>query len=91
MQTIHKYPIDLVGEQTIEMPQDNTPLHVDTQRGVLCLWAMVNTESPTIKQKIYLLGTGHEVPSDVHLTHISTIQDGPYVWHFFKKTLMAED
>lgn len=61
-------------------------LHVNTQRGKLCLWAEV---IPSIGEKVVIqvLGTGYGVPDNYE--YIGTVMDGNFVWHIYhvRKTL----
>lgn len=86
MKTIFKYPLDVVGEQTITVPSGAVPLAVQAQDGSLCLWAMVETMQPTMERRrvVRIFGTGHPVPPN-HGAYVGTVQmmDGAFVWHVF--------
>lgn len=83
MKTIHKFPLKIASEQTIETPVDANPLCVQVQNGVPCLWAEVETRNPKFNKPIRMVGTGHPV----HLTeadiYLGTIQLDGFVWHVY--------
>lgn len=83
MKAIFKYPLKHVPEQTIEVHQISKVLTVQIQRGDYFLWAEVDTVA---KQgiTIEMFGTGWEMEPTVR-EYISTVQDGPGVWHFYRK------
>lgn len=86
MKTIHKYPINIVDEQQILLPENAIIISTAIQRGVLCLWAIVDTEEKMESRTIRIVGTGHEMYSD-DLRFIGTVQqmEGQFIWHVFEK------
>ena len=57
------------------------------QGEVLCLWALVDPESPYVSaRQIMVIGTGSPVES-TSLVYISTVQmsGGALVWHIFEQ------
>ncbi len=84
MTTIWKYPIEVVQEQVLQIPQAGRILAVQPQgAGVLCLWAKVNPDLPNEPRIIQIFGTGHQIPSSSK-EYIGTVQQGPLVWHVFE-------
>jgi hypothetical protein len=81
---IFKYPLEIIGQQTLVLPLGAQILSVQFQRGVLCCWAIAEegaTSSARIPVRIY--GTGHECDADL-ITYKTTVQDHQgFVWHVF--------
>jgi len=59
MQTIWKFPLAIMAEQTVVIPGAARLLSVQMQNGVLCLWAVVNPLSQRTPYTIRMYGTGH--------------------------------
>jgi len=82
---IWKYPLDLKGVQTVEMPEGAEILSVQTQThsGRVCLWALVSTQVPLSNRRIHIHGTGHPTVMQ-RGAFVGTVQtpDG-FVWHVF--------
>lgn len=83
MMTVYKYPIEIVDEQMIEMPENAHALSVQMQRDKLCIWALVNPERKNKKRRVRIVGTGNDA-SDV-FQYLGTVQmfNGNLVWHVF--------
>lgn len=58
---VWKFPINfgLAGGDFIEMPQGAQILTVQLQKGVPCLWAVVNPDAPKELRLFEIVGTGH--------------------------------
>ncbi len=80
---IYKYELGSMDTE-IQIHKNWKPLCIQFQNGIPTLWAKVDTEQEKIKAIIYQIGTGWAV--DNSNIYISTIQDGPYVWHYFYKS-----
>lgn len=85
---IYKYEFEVA--ETVEIPTHRVVniLSFGKQNpkpGILTVWAIVKTgsepDSGLIKLRIY--GTGQPLPRSM-TGFITTIQDGPMVWHLFK-------
>ena len=63
MKTIYKYELLNLGVNEIEIPVCSEYLKVDAQRGVICLWALVDTEKRPTKVKLIVVGTGCDINS----------------------------
>ena len=89
MKVIHKYPLAITGFQIVKLPVLSQILSAQMQRGVLCLWVLVDTEDVAVplnkSLEIEVVGTGNPMP-DVRRSHIGTVQDGAFVWHVFERT-----
>lgn len=50
--TVWKFPLVVIDEQFVEMPEVNQPLSVQVQSGTPCLWSLVDPESRRIKVSV---------------------------------------
>lgn len=82
MKTIWKFPLAVIDEQRVTMPCGAKLLAVQDQGGMMCLWAMVDTEAAKVTRAIRIYVTGNPIPDDAGL-HVDTVQDGRFVWHVF--------
>lgn len=87
MYRVYKYTIENLGENEIEVPENFKPLSVQDQQGTLCLWAMVEVDSPKCKRVVHVIGTGFDISEGrhFHLVYLGTVQQrgGEFVWHVF--------
>ena len=85
MNTIWKYQLELTDRQDIVMPIGSKILCVQAQRGTLCLWVLVNTNSPTNRRVIAVHGTGFPIADNEFEIgrYIGSVQmhNGDLVWH----------
>ena len=52
--------------------------------GTLCIWAIVDPNEPKDEEiELYLIPTGHIMPSNRKLRFLNTVKSGPFVWHLF--------
>lgn len=67
------------------MPASAQILCVAEQRGILCLWALVNPLAIAEKRIIRIAGTGHELPAEPGI-YIGSVQlkQGALVFHVFE-------
>ena len=84
MKTIYKYELAFVDRQTIDLPVNAWVLSAAMQNGSLCIWAVVDTTAVTVTTPFFVFGTGHPIPPQEIISFISTVFDGPFVWHIFK-------
>ena len=83
---ILKYYIPIRDEFKIEMLAGPV-LHVDTQRGVPCIWVKTRDgDDNFIIRTFQVIGTG-QFFNDENLSYIGTFQqeDGYLIWHLFEK------
>ena len=85
MTTIYKYPLNMLDEQTIIIPENHKILCVHMQGQTPCMWAMVDPNKTNISLKILVYGTGTPIVDPEMLSYISSIQIGFFVWHIFTK------
>lgn len=84
--TIHKYTFDLHDEiEIVVTGMLRRLLTIQKQYGVWCAWVEVALlEGAKSNLRIDVVGTGHPVPQhEGALDYFTTVQDGPYVWHFY--------
>ena len=93
MKTIYKYEMPTGGGSKQHLPQGFRPLSVGLDpRGVICLWAEVNTKAPDVLVDFAAIGTGwpyEELGVDIDTYEfIGTVHDGlVFMWHYFYKIL----
>lgn len=82
MKTIHKFLLELKDWQSISMPKDAEILHLDTQFGQACLWALVDSEAPLQPRNFITRGTGYLI-QDGWIKYIGTykLEEGRAVFH----------
>lgn len=91
MRTIYKYPIPIADSFKMELPKGAMILSFQSQNGVPCIWAMVETGFVEEERSFRLYGTGRpigNIPKDAGLHYIGTAQQSqtpPLVWHLFEE------
>ena len=85
MKRIYKYELNIIDEQTIDLPTDAKILCVLEQKHNLCVWAVINLLTPqTYERRIFrIYGTGHIMHSDGE-EYIGTTMIDKFVWHLFE-------
>jgi len=83
--TIWKFPIKVVEQQIVEMPQEAKILTVQVQYGQPCIWALVNPDCNVEERTIYTVGTGHPASHVAGCQYVGTYQlhEGQLVFHIF--------
>ena len=86
--TIWKFPIKVVGIQTITMPKNSHVLSIQSQNNNPCIWALVDPNAEREQRRFEIIGTGHPVPNREGLKRefITTFQldGGAFVGHAFE-------
>jgi hypothetical protein len=85
MHTIHKYPLHTYGFNqpfNIQMPIGATPIAVQTQQGIPCMWARVDDDLPRDDRRFLICGTGFPLPRKG--AYIGTFQLGALVGHVWE-------
>ena len=98
--TIYKYELFFQWEQVIELPRDAKIVRVayqedtphDIQHGhlhwYLRLWAAVNFDRPLEKRRIWMVGTGRNMPPIGNIEFLGSIETPLLeVYHFFGEIL----
>lgn len=87
MGTIYKYPLDVCGSQSIEIPRGAVPLSVQVQHGCPQLWAIVDSDRQTEVVRVETVATGQPLDSGrmAGMSHVGTYQlrGGSLVFHVF--------
>ena len=88
MKVIYKYPVPIVDRFSLNLPRGAQVLSVQMQYDNPQMWVLqdTNTDVPPKPRKFAVFGTGHQIPADLSLHHLGTIQmvDGALVWHVFE-------
>lgn len=81
---IYKYPLEVVDMLKITMPKNAVILSVQSQMGLLQLWAEVDPIETLTEYTFLIVGTGHVIPvSDGNRKYIGTVQHNGFVWHVY--------
>lgn len=85
---IYKQVLEVTDEQTVDLQNTAEILSIQMQNGQLCVWYKWYAHPDNINKRypwtFRIIGTGHEF-DDIGLSHLASVQDGPFVWHVFKK------
>ena len=87
MRTVWKYDIKPDDYHRIEMPAGATLLDFKEQRGVCCLWALVDPEAPAEPRRFRMAGTGHYIadePTTMAYVGTAMMHNGALVFHLFE-------
>lgn len=87
MKTIWKFELCSADWQTVEMPAGARILSLQTQRGALCLWAVVDPSMTPEVRRFATYYTGDPLPDDPG-DFVGTFQldGGSLVFHVFELT-----
>jgi len=85
MKTVYKYEIPINDHFDLFLPTGARILKADVQRGVVCLWALVDPSLADQRRSFRFAGTGHPMEEE-SLQHISTFKmDGDnLIFHIFE-------
>ena len=85
METVYKYDLEIVYEQTVQMPAGAVVLTVQMQHDRPRIWVRCDPSKPTVDRKFYTHGTGHRI-MDVTAQYVGTYQthNGALVLHVFE-------
>jgi len=97
LQTIFKFPLELVGWQSIDVPLPAKLLAVKAVGNDLFAWFQVETYCVPPKfyprqREFKIFGTGEEMSFDTFTDyhHFDTIIMGEFVWHVYCKNYEEE-
>jgi hypothetical protein len=87
MKKVLKWPLEkYLGGITIEMPRKAIILSIQLQNNQPVVWAECDENEDQLELRcIAIFGTDHEIPPN-H-TYITTVQDGPFAWHFYEQKI----
>lgn len=73
--------------QGVNIPKGSEILSVQVQRGIICLWALVNPENEIEERLFETFGTGHNIFYDmgVERKYLDTVQSAGLVFHIFER------
>lgn len=83
MKKIYKYPLYVANSQVIMMPRGAKILTAHEQLGLICLWAIVDTQEKLEARNIVVHGTGQELYDGI-LDYIASAYIDEFVWHIFE-------
>jgi len=85
MQTIHKYPLQSVGDARIQTHKGAQIISAQAQRGLPCIWALVDTDQPKVNRIIQVHITGGDFCQITVGVPIGTVllEAGNFVIHVF--------
>lgn len=86
MFVIHKRKFPLREIIELPIPLGSKILSIQKQNGEWCVWYLFDTEEKPGKVHLRTIGTGHPIDArDIkNLEFLATVQDGDFVWHFFR-------
>lgn len=89
-QAVWKYPLELLGAQTILIPRGARPLSVLLQHGRPVLYCLVNdpdsAAGTAVPTPVYIYGTGHRIQLPAHhYVGSFPLDDGALVFHVFTR------
>lgn len=87
MKVVYKYEVPWC--EAIDMPSGAKILSVHGQHNKVCLWALVDPNSPHIHRRFKVFGTGHPIENDLaeRLSFVGTVhlEDVALVLHVFEE------
>jgi hypothetical protein len=86
MNSIWKFPLGIKDDIEILIPESAKLLHLEKQKGMICLWALVNPKNKTELRTFKFFGTGHSIYNVEKLEYVGTIMlfEGSQVYHLFE-------
>lgn len=85
---VGKYPVEVRDIIEVQMPAGALPLHFDFQRGVLCVWAVIDPDALEVETKRFrMAGTGHDLDvgeTPIRFMNTLLLHGGELVFHFFE-------
>jgi len=85
---IYKQVLELTQLQEFELPEYTEILTVQFQGNQLCMWYKFNDTviQRKVLYEIQIVGTGQSFEQN-EFNYITTVQQGPFVWHIFERSL----
>lgn len=85
MNTIWKFPLEVTDSQLVNIPEGAKILTVQTQQGIVTLWAVIDPSKDPDTLEVRILGTGNPADNIEDMFYIGTVQERIFVWHVFGK------
>lgn len=84
MNTVWKFPIEIIAVQGVMMPPRAEIIHAGLDpAGDPCVWARVNPTTEKVERSICVTGTGGPIPEGEN-RHVGSFTHGPFVWHVWE-------
>ncbi len=85
MKSVYKYPLPVTDSFTLELPDGAVILSLQTQRGLPCVWALVDRDvASSTRRHFRTYGTGHPIDQQGSFVGAYQIQGGALVFHVFE-------
>lgn len=85
---IYKYQLGTIviieEEIKVDMPVGARVLHVQSQKDIPYVWALVDPSAELKEHYFYIAFTGEDVPNEGEYLGTIFQFDGTYVWHVFE-------
>jgi hypothetical protein len=83
--TIWKYACPVEDVFELEIPKHHKILSFQCQKDKPCIWVLVDPDTPKVKKRFQIFGTGHPITGWIG-NYIGTAQqfNGSLVWHLFE-------
>lgn len=89
--SIHKFPLRERVNQTMDMPRGAEILSLQVQKGIICIWAKVDTslpeESDLVTRHFKIFGTGEPLDfggSEAKYIGTCLVSNDTLVWHVYE-------
>jgi hypothetical protein len=90
MRTIHKFPVVIDDQFSIEMPVGAEVLSVHRQGGGIFVWAIVDSKAAVERRCFAVRGTGHPLRGNEGRFIGTVLTNGDaLVWHIFENPMGA--
>lgn len=85
MESIWKFSLEVADKQAVHMPVKAKVLCVQSQHDQPCIWALCDTNAPSVERTFAVYGTGHQ-HEQIKGEYVGTCQchGGALVWHVFE-------
>ena len=85
--TVYKFTLEFTDVQDIKMQKGAKILSVGVQRGIVCIWALVEPNAQKENRRFAIVGTGCEMTLNQYFgKFIGTVltEGDALVWHIFE-------
>ena len=86
MKAIHKYSLQRIGSQLVNVPHEIEIVSILEQDNVIVVYGIVDSEDKKFPREFRVYGTGHPLDEDIEdfrfLGTVST-ENGALMWHVF--------